>query len=220
VVEPEQHYSVSVLYRVAIRELAVVATNEPAIARLTGLLKITPSALFTQLRTDTYTAKRGIDLQEAANFADLLKQYGCVCVVEPEYQSATPLVLEHVTNAAELVEPEQPDEVFLELSKQLASFLETPGAPAYIEPPVKPKQALIIMEPHCSLEKFPRILNKITLLWAHPECETLISTLVIDDRGNRQGFGLDIMDELLFLAQIATLVCPPNPSDVWAHKKI
>ncbi len=222
VVEPEQHYQVSVLYRVGIRELAVVATNEQAIAKLAALLKITADALRTQLHSGNFTARRGIALQEAANFADLLNQYGCVCIVEPEYQrSEEPLALQHVPNAVELIAPEQPDAVFLELSKQLENFLATPGTPAHVELlPAKPKPALMIMDPHCSLEKFPRILNKISLLWGHPECETLISTLVIDDRGNRQGFGLDIMDELLFLAQITTLVCMPDASDAAARKKI
>jgi hypothetical protein len=50
------------------------------------------------------------------------------------------------------------------------------------------------------LEKnFPRIAEKLTLLWGHDGVAAYLSHLLIDDRGDRQGFNGDIMAEIMFL---------------------
>lgn len=59
---------------------------------------------------------------------------------------------------------------------------------------------------------FPSIMEKITLIWGHPECETFLNHLMIDDRGNRQGFNLDVMGELMLLAALSARGDP----DMWA----
>lgn len=48
-------------------------------------------------------------------------------------------------------------------------------------------------------KKFPRIVEKLTLLWGHDGVSPYLSHLLIDDRGDRQGFTGDIMAEIMFL---------------------
>ncbi len=50
------------------------------------------------------------------------------------------------------------------------------------------------------LEKnFPRIVEKLTMLWGHEGVTAFLSHLLIDDRGDRQGFTGEIMAEIMFL---------------------
>lgn len=50
------------------------------------------------------------------------------------------------------------------------------------------------------LEKnFPRIVEKLTMLWGHEGVAAFLSHLLIDDRGDRQGFTSEIMAEIMFL---------------------
>jgi hypothetical protein len=62
------------------------------------------------------------------------------------------------------------------------------------------------VDPRAALEDYPRVLDRIRMLWFYPECEQLLDKLIIDDRGNRSGFSRDIMDELLFLTRLARAV--------------
>lgn len=221
VVEPEQDYTVNVNYSVFIRGVLPGFTQEQAAEQLAPLFKTGKDALRAQLQTRNFMTKRGVDLQTAAKYDALLQQHGCASVVEPEYiptrLTPEPVVASR-SDAAEHAHAEtsmESDDAFMAFNQQLASFLaapDTPAPPATAEP--REKAEPIKIEAHYALEKFPRIMDKIKLLWGHPECEVLISSLVIDDRGNRQGFGMDIMDELLFLTQITTLVCPPK-KDIW-----
>jgi hypothetical protein len=53
------------------------------------------------------------------------------------------------------------------------------------------------------LEKqFPRIARNITLLWGFPEFTQFMNKLYIDERGNRQGFPKEVMEELMLLHSI------------------
>jgi len=67
----------------------------------------------------------------------------------------------------------------------------------------RPPQAV---DPRASLETYPRVLDRIRMLWFYPECEQLLDKLIIDDRGNRSGFNREVMDELLFLARLSRAV--------------
>ncbi|PWB52838.1 MAG: hypothetical protein C3F18_07960 [Nitrosomonadales bacterium] len=50
------------------------------------------------------------------------------------------------------------------------------------------------------LEKnFPRIVEKLTMLWGHDGVAAFLSHLLIDDRGDRQGFTGETMAEIMFL---------------------
>ncbi|MDD5328850.1 MAG: hypothetical protein PHX38_02520 [Sulfuricella sp.] len=61
-------------------------------------------------------------------------------------------------------------------------------------------------------EVYPKIMEKIVLIWGHPECAKFLNNLMIDDRGNRQGFSVDVMGELMLLAALAEHGEP----DMWA----
>lgn len=50
------------------------------------------------------------------------------------------------------------------------------------------------------LEKnYPRIVEKLTMLWGHEGVGAYLSHLLIDDRGDRHGFTGDTMAEIMFL---------------------
>ncbi|BAN35043.1 hypothetical protein SCD_n01214 [Sulfuricella denitrificans skB26] len=59
---------------------------------------------------------------------------------------------------------------------------------------------------------FPHIAEKLVLVWGHPGCFSYLSELIIDNRGNRKGFDLDIMGDLMLLLKITEQV----PPDQWA----
>jgi len=52
--------------------------------------------------------------------------------------------------------------------------------------------------PNALLAKFPRIANLLAVLWDDPNsARRYLDDLLVDKRGNRQGFPLDILRELL-----------------------
>jgi hypothetical protein len=54
--------------------------------------------------------------------------------------------------------------------------------------------------PHALLSKFPRIANLLAVLWQDPNSlRCYLDDLLVDKRGNRQGFPLDILRELFAL---------------------
>lgn len=59
---------------------------------------------------------------------------------------------------------------------------------------------------------FPHIAEKLSLVWGYPECFSYLTGLIIDNRGNRKGFDLDIMGDLMMLLKITEQVTP----DQWA----
>lgn len=59
---------------------------------------------------------------------------------------------------------------------------------------------------------YPKIMEKIILTWGHPECEKFLNSLMIDSRGDRQGFDPEIMSELMLLAALSERSEP----DMWA----
>lgn len=67
-----------------------------------------------------------------------------------------------------------------------------------------------------ALEDLPRICNRIQELWGTPECESYLTSLVIDTRGDRKGFPPGIMEELLYLGRLArALVILAVGGDMW-----
>ncbi len=56
------------------------------------------------------------------------------------------------------------------------------------------------VRPNTLLAKFPRIANLIAVLWQDPRSlRRYIDDLLVDKRGNRQGFPLDVLRELFAL---------------------
>lgn len=69
-----------------------------------------------------------------------------------------------------------------------------------------------------ALEGFPKVLNKISGLWGTRELDKLILELIMDSReGTRQGFPVDVGDELLFLEGCNKYV---RALDIADHMKI
>lgn len=70
-------------------------------------------------------------------------------------------------------------------------------------------------------ERFARILNRITELWLRPQLEHYFSELLVDQRGDRQGFPADIMNELMTLYGTHTSIVMANakdPLDPWGFE--
>lgn len=51
-------------------------------------------------------------------------------------------------------------------------------------------------------QKFPRIAMRLVEIWESEVCRDYLHSLLMDDRGDRQGFPSDVMDELLMLDSI------------------
>ena len=72
------------------------------------------------------------------------------------------------------------------------------------------------IDARCALEEYPRICTRVQQLWGTPECEPYLNTLVIDTRGNRQGFPPPMMEELLYLGRLSrALVILNIGGDLW-----
>jgi hypothetical protein len=62
-------------------------------------------------------------------------------------------------------------------------------------------------------EKFPHILETIQLMWGHPELNMYFDKLIVDDRGNRQGFPTEAWAEIHMLSRVHhELVPEPAPN--------
>lgn len=74
--------------------------------------------------------------------------------------------------------------------------------------------------PESCLERHhPHIVEKLVLLWGYPECLDFLRSLVIDWRGNRQGFRREVMAELVFLhALLPHRVPGSSPWDETGHR--
>jgi hypothetical protein len=51
-------------------------------------------------------------------------------------------------------------------------------------------------------KNFPRIVEKIVLMWGANDFTQFLNALMIDDRGSRQGFPPDVVEEMMFLHAI------------------
>jgi hypothetical protein len=50
------------------------------------------------------------------------------------------------------------------------------------------------------LKTFPRIANVLARVWTHPaECQGYMEDLMVDRRGNRSGFPVEVLENLLTL---------------------
>lgn len=51
-------------------------------------------------------------------------------------------------------------------------------------------------------QRFPHIAKKLTALWQTEACAVFLSGLTVSDRPDRQGFPLEVMDDLMMLYEI------------------
>ena len=49
---------------------------------------------------------------------------------------------------------------------------------------------------------YPRIANELCGMWKSSQIDNYIDSLLLDDRGDRMGFPLDVLDDLMFLAGV------------------
>jgi len=61
-------------------------------------------------------------------------------------------------------------------------------------------------------QKYPRIYRKIVVLWGAHEIDDYLDDLLIDTRGDRQGFPEDVMTELFELQTFHSRLLPPPPT--------
>jgi hypothetical protein len=62
-------------------------------------------------------------------------------------------------------------------------------------------------------EMHPKLLTRISAIWQSSECYEYLKRLIIDERGDREGFDPNVMSELLFLSQILEATAT---TDAWA----
>ena len=66
--------------------------------------------------------------------------------------------------------------------------------------------------------QFPRIVNAISRQWRNPgPCLAYLDELIIDKRGDRRGFPLEIMLELATLKSHFLTVVHPTAQTVWGE---
>lgn len=56
--------------------------------------------------------------------------------------------------------------------------------------------------PHALVREYPHVLDRLMHLWATPEFDPYLHDLMIDKRGGRQGFPLEVMAELMFMSKL------------------
>jgi hypothetical protein len=55
-------------------------------------------------------------------------------------------------------------------------------------------------DPRSALEiQYPRIVEQLALKWSQYDCEQFLNGLMLDERGDRQGFPVNVIDDLLML---------------------
>ena len=62
---------------------------------------------------------------------------------------------------------------------------------------------------------FPRIVNRLAEFWDNPfEGGKYLDSLLVDERGGRQGFPMPVLRELIALRELKNL-SEPEKADVW-----
>jgi len=71
-----------------------------------------------------------------------------------------------------------------------------------ISVPKAPPPAIVMpanLPPHLTIiwEKYPRIGEKISMMWGYVELQNYLSTIILDERGGRQGFPEQVLAALM-----------------------
>lgn len=62
-------------------------------------------------------------------------------------------------------------------------------------------------------QKFPHIAQKLSLLWGSDACAHYIGNLAIIDRGDRHGFPVDVLEDLMMLSEINAMLTEQSGSN-------
>lgn len=73
--------------------------------------------------------------------------------------------------------------------------------------------------PHNLDERHPRLLERIAALWGTKQLDPFLYDLVYDTRGGRQGFPMEVMQELMFLQTLSADTQALNDEDPWGDEK-
>lgn len=64
--------------------------------------------------------------------------------------------------------------------------------------PIAPAMSAELPSHLCIIwEQFPRIGEKISLMWGYVELQKCLSNIILDDRGDRDGFPQPVLDALM-----------------------
>jgi len=118
------------------------------------------------------------------------------------------------------IEPEKSDLAMPELELDRIPVVASVGFPALS--PISPVSAQIaktvsapVAEAISVLERrYPRIAEKITLMWGTPEILSYLKSLVVDNRGGRVGFDGEVASELMMLSSVAS--ADEFITDIWS----
>lgn len=65
--------------------------------------------------------------------------------------------------------------------------------------------------------RFPRVFKRVDELWGKPDVDDYLFSLIVDQRGGRQGFPPDVMSELIRLQHIHEIMHPRKDNSPWAQ---
>lgn len=72
------------------------------------------------------------------------------------------------------------------------------------------------VRPKRTCGRFPRIVNRLAVLWNNPErCSGYFDELLLDRRGDRQGFPMEIAFELAALKNFFETAVHPSHQTIW-----
>jgi hypothetical protein len=87
---------------------------------------------------------------------------------------------------------------------------KVPGAPV-LPPGIAPDFSLI-------QEQFPKIGEKIALMWGSVALQQYLNKTIFDERGGRQGFPMPVVSALMRLHEYhGTLMPEAKAADAWGH---
>jgi hypothetical protein len=73
--------------------------------------------------------------------------------------------------------------------------------------------------PKALTRHYPRIVNKVAEVWTHPlQCERYLDELMLDKRGGRKGFPLDVASEIATLKLHFLSTTNALQFDVWGGR--
>jgi hypothetical protein len=77
------------------------------------------------------------------------------------------------------------------------------------------------VRPVTLVDKYPRIANRLALLWKKPrQCDVYFENLLVDERGGRQGFPQSVALELVTLKTHYQTVVFPVSRTVWDGNRV
>lgn len=106
------------------------------------------------------------------------------------------------------------------MDSQTFACLRTPLPPEQLKLQVAAMRWLLdlpaLARPLKLSRQYPRIVNRLALLWSSErQCRRYLDSLVMDERGGRQGFPLELVIELGNLLSYYDELHPARSEGVW-----